>query len=549
MKMTKKLILQTAVLAFASFIMGCASNAELSSLSNANVNKLKFTDNGKALVNPNMGWVHHYYSGRTGNYGYYLEPSDSLDWFPGASVQYMRIPWAFVEPKDGQFNWSIFDTPAQRYVSKGKQFAIRINACEHWIPWATPKWLKDKGCKGNQFTIGRGVNPDGACWEPDYLDPLFLKHLERLIKALAEKYDGNPSVAFVDIGTYGIWGEGNNIAKMPKAKKIEGVKKQIDIYTKYFKKTQLCISDDVDGGRNQGASPILDYARSKGVSLRDDSILVYVPNEKTGNKSWFHADLAGKYWRTMPVIVESEHYGLSRERGAWKGEWYEESVEAYHCSFLSIHWWPQEFYKENKEFIERINLRLGYRLNLRELTLPKSVEIGERFPVSFSWANVGVAPMYAGGFATLTLKDSKGGIVAVLVDDTLNMKDLPVAEKGKAKTILSKPIFNVGFNNPKEFFNERTLKMEKRAGAEFYGAPVVPATKAGTYDVYVSIGLRDGTPQIALPLDMPDDGQRRYKIGTITVKEPTVAGVEIKTPDVAPVSTMDYDATGKKKVW
>ncbi len=528
----------------ALFVASCATNSK----SESNLNELTFSDNGKALVNPNMGWVHHYYSGRTGNYGYYLEPSDSLDWFPGASVQYMRIPWAFVEPKDGQFNWTVFDTPAQRYVSKGKQFAIRINACEHWIPWATPKWLKDKGCKGGQFTVGRGARPDGACWEPDYLDPIFLEHLERLIKALAEKYDGNPSVAFIDIGTYGLWGEGHNPIKIPRERKIEGVKKQIDLYTKYFKKTQLCISDDVDGGRSKGPFTILDYARSKGVSLRDDSILVYVPNEKNGNKSWFHADLAGRYWRTMPVIVEHEHYGLSKVRGAWKGEWLEESVEAYHCSFMSIHWWPQEFYKENKETIEKINLRLGYRLNLRELTLPRAVEIGERFPVSFGWANVGVAPMYSGGFATLTLKDKKGGIVAVLVDETLNLKDLPVAEKGRAKTISSKPTFNVGFKNPKEFFNEFTLKMEKRPGAEFYGAPVVPPTKAGVYDVYVSVGRRDGAPEIALPLDLPDDGQRRYKIGTITVKEPTEVGVEIKTPDVAPPSTLDVK-DGKKVVW
>ena len=39
----------------------------------------------------------------------------------------------------------------------------------------------------------------------------------------------------------------------------------------------------------------------------------------------------------------------------------------------------------------------------------------------------------------------------------------------------------------------------------------------GVYDVYVSAGLRDGTPTIALPLDN-DDGQRRYRLGSIIVK-------------------------------
>ncbi len=553
-----KLINTIACASLALFAAACVSGGNgVVEKTDGNRVSYKFADNKKPLVNAGMGWVHHYYSGRTGNYGYYLEPSDSLDWFPGANVQYMRIPWAFVEPEDGKFNWSVFDTPAQRYVEKGKKFAIRINCCEHWIPWATPKWLKDKGCKGVQFPVRRGPDPNGACWEPDYLDPIYLEHLERLIKALAERYDGNPNVAFIDIGTFGLWGEGHTGAssKLPRDVQIKAVKLQIDIYTKYFKKTQLCISDDVDGWKEQKNFPVLDYARAKGVSLRDDSILVDIPEAPNPKKkghvkaSWYHADLAGRYWRTMPVIVEHEHYGLSKARGAWKGEWLENAVEAYHCSYLSIHWWPRQFLDENRESIERINLRLGYRLNLAELNMPRSVEIGERFPVQFTWANVGVAPCYNGGFAAITLKDDKGGVVAVLVDDGLDMSTLPVAPKGQPKFVSHVKNFNVGFLNPKKFFNEFTLNMEKRDGAEFYGAPVVPATKAGTYDVYVSVGLRDGTPQINLPLDLPTDGHKRYKIGTITVKEPKVAGVEIKTPENAPLSTMDYDANGKKFKW
>jgi len=35
-------------------------------------------------------------------------------------------------------------------------------------------------------------------------------------------------------------------------------------------------------------------------------------------------------------------------------------------------------------------------------------------------------------------------------------------------------------------------------------------------DVFVSVGRRDGTPEIALPLPH-DDGQRRYRIGKIDI--------------------------------
>ena len=55
------------------------------------------TDNGKALINPDMGWCAYFYSCRTGNYGYFLEPSDTLEWFPGTSVVYMSLPWSFID--------------------------------------------------------------------------------------------------------------------------------------------------------------------------------------------------------------------------------------------------------------------------------------------------------------------------------------------------------------------------------------------------------------------------------------------------------------------
>jgi len=44
------------------------------------------TDNGQALVNPQMGWTFHFYSNIPTNYGSKLEPWDTLDDFPGLST-------------------------------------------------------------------------------------------------------------------------------------------------------------------------------------------------------------------------------------------------------------------------------------------------------------------------------------------------------------------------------------------------------------------------------------------------------------------------------
>jgi hypothetical protein len=40
--------------------------------------------------------------------------------------------------------------------------------------------------------------------------------------------------------------------------------------------------------------------------------------------------------------------------------------------------------------------------------------------------------------------------------------------------------------------------------------------KPGTYEVFISVGDRTGTPRLALPLPA-DDGHRRYRLGKLTV--------------------------------
>ena len=85
--------------------------------------------NGAALVNPGMGWVFHYYDNIPAHYGSKLAPSDTLDQWPGSSVIYLRIPWSYIEPAEGRYNWSVLDTPAQRCIAKGKQVAFRISCC------------------------------------------------------------------------------------------------------------------------------------------------------------------------------------------------------------------------------------------------------------------------------------------------------------------------------------------------------------------------------------------------------------------------------------
>ena len=142
--------------------------------------------------------------------------------------------------------------------------------------------------------------------------------------------------------------------------------------------------------------------------------------------------------------------------------------------------------------IDKINRRMGYRLQLRQGIFPKEVRLGEPFKIETTWANAGVAPCYPGGFVGFTLKDEQGGIVAAFVDESFNVRDLKVGPSGEAPT--------------------RPLTSELIVAEKTYG--FAPVTQPGRYDLYVSVGQRDATPAIALPYD-GDDGHRRYKLGTV----------------------------------
>jgi hypothetical protein len=204
---------------------------------------------------------------------------------------------------------------------------------------------------------------------------------------------------------------------------LEIQKLHIDLHLKHFKNTLLCISDDFAGHDKPGKRfPITDYAFSKGVTIRDDSILVQPPPN-----AWHHAEMAQLFWPELPVILEHDHIENSKKRRAWDGGRLLSAVEEYHASYMSIHGFPREYLEENRETIDAINRRMGYRIMPVEVSWPATVPIatlpeaivahqdvtrhsgpGKNFKVRWSWTNKGVAPCYTGRFPGAYTQGRKG---------------------------------------------------------------------------------------------------------------------------------------------
>ena len=93
-----------AVLAFAAAVASLGA-AESVTVHPANTDE--------ALINPGMGFYFYQYSNRLWAYGSQQEPGDTLDWFPGCSTIYFRLPWCELEPEEGDYRWDLIDTYAQ----------------------------------------------------------------------------------------------------------------------------------------------------------------------------------------------------------------------------------------------------------------------------------------------------------------------------------------------------------------------------------------------------------------------------------------------------
>ena len=230
------------------------------------------------LANPHKGCYHHLFDNHVKKYR--LESDDDLLKFPGMDHIYLRLAWAYLEPEEGRFDWRIVDEQITKWTAHGLGVAFRISCKETSTDrieqqFATPRWVRDAGAQGGFFLKRKPVGPDGP-WEPAYDDPVFLAKLEKFIAAFAARYDGKPWLRYVDIGSFGDWGEGHTSSGSGRKYNYDSLKPHVDIHLKYFRKTQLVISDDFTFGIADPSerARMHTHLLTNGVSYRDDSILV-----------------------------------------------------------------------------------------------------------------------------------------------------------------------------------------------------------------------------------------------------------------------------------
>ncbi len=383
--------------------------------------KIDFTsqwDTIRFLKNPYKGWYHHLLDNGIKQYG--IKDDSVFASFPGMDHLYLRLAWSYLEPKDGEFDWSYINRVVEKYVPKGYKISFRITCSEtgkypdfvgeqvDGVQYATPSWVAKAGAKGTIVDRGNGRTKS---WVPKWNDPVFLEKLDQFHKAFTARYDGQQWVSYVDIGSIGDWGEGHTSSSTKVPPTMAEVKTNIDIYLKNYKKCQLVVNDDLLSYEKpiNEMDELYQYAISKGITLRDDSPMVSVYVQYC-LKTWSvkYPQFYDPLYLKKPIVFELEHYKIVKSDGNWLGKNGEDTIAKYgysgaeimrkaietmHATYIGYHGYSEEWLADNPDLTRELANHCGYWYFPVKANLPGKFTKEENL-FTIEWLNKGVAPAY-----------------------------------------------------------------------------------------------------------------------------------------------------------
>lgn len=367
-------------------------------------------DDKKILRNPHKGWGLHYIDNGIQRpfYRDSIAEDDNLLDFPYLNHMYLRFDWGDIEKEEGVYDWSYLDAIFDKWGKLGYRFSLRLCTYEgrdDRICYPTPKWVFDAGAEC--------FDHDGII-EPLYDDPIYLEKLEAFMAVYAKKYDGHPLVEFVDIGTFGTWGEGHTGDGSCKNYRQEVLMKHIEMTLRYFKKTYVMLNDDmvrhaIDVYPGESPEKYIDFCRMHGCGLRDDSIIVQYCSDVYGYDTLANPSMYDGFWKNAPIDMEFQHMRMTTPEVFRDGYPTLAALERSHATYACFHGDPRKWLAQCPEFNLYAGARLGYWYFPEGLIMPEFVSDIPAF-AEFTVSNRGFGLGYFDGELEFSLKDDGGKV-------------------------------------------------------------------------------------------------------------------------------------------
>jgi hypothetical protein len=329
---------------------------------------------------------------------------------------YIRCDWRHVQVREGRLDLHpVWDHVLAKAADTGLRVAFRIQASNpssgDGQP-ALPAFLTEQV---PMIPIG-SLSSSGAmrpCEEPDYRHPRFRAAFAELTGLLADRFDADPLIEFVDLMMYGFWGEGHTgPLGTPFSSPAVAEEVMLDLtqlQLEAWRSTPLVVNLQPDISE-VGNGAVQELALAAGCWVRSDSIRVEEPVQIS--------QLVDRPL-TAAAIIED---GTYRDHDASIFEHFEDGALGFnpldsmmlHALDADANYWGlwteaenlQRYFDVFPDALAQVNARLGYRLRPSWVWQRQRDDVDE---IIVALSNDGVAAVP--GSIRLTLFDRRGQVV------------------------------------------------------------------------------------------------------------------------------------------
>lgn len=324
--------------------------------------------------------------------------------------------WDKLNPAKGVYDWSELEDLLNVLQEHGLGYALRVFPYSPWYirgndtpaseyDW-TPEWVYKEGAQKDYAIFeDNGARAQVPRWD----DPVYMKAAKDFATALAAKYDGDLRLEYIDIRTFGEWGEWHvshlDGSDMPS---LKVQKELLDHYASVFKKTLLALPSDAYG-------EIYTYALSLGITKRDDGF-IGIPGTADS--------LVRAYEAGLPTIAEnigSYERMLTfdnHEYMRWTPERWVHEITTAHLTYYVLEQESDcgfQIYKEHKDLADSLTHVIGYNFIVQKAELMTVAGDKETVNVlNIAVKNSGIAPCFFDIYMVAEFVNSEGVVLEQL---------------------------------------------------------------------------------------------------------------------------------------